>query len=206
MHSLSNTFIGTRFTRWAIHGHRLDQSRLDRFYLSRKGHWIHSITQLEHIQSQTLSDRDLIVLTFQIVKLTLGLQRKKNTYFKASPETLKINGTLDLLKESWNNHPKDLDNHTLKFSQAWKWLRGTYKNIQLKAKSIEPSLSALQSRLLQLKMDILDKSVQHQNEEFQTVRDQIREAEMMEADKIHNLSRIKWLGSNDEPKNSSSPY
>lgn len=49
-------------------------------------------------------------------------------------------------------------------------------------------------------MDILDESVQHQNDEFQEVRDQIREAELIEANKIHSLSRIKWLGFSDEPK------
>lgn len=63
---LPREFIGTRFTRRALHGHRLDQSRLDRFYISDKSHWIHAILSLEHVQKQTLSDHDPIILTVQL--------------------------------------------------------------------------------------------------------------------------------------------
>lgn len=49
--SLPIVFLGTRFTKGAVHGTRMDQSRLDRFYISDKAHWIHAIVQVEHIQT-----------------------------------------------------------------------------------------------------------------------------------------------------------
>lgn len=64
--SLPKTFLGTRFTRWALHGQRMDQSRIDRFYISDKGHWLHAILKLEHVQSHALYDHDPILLIVQI--------------------------------------------------------------------------------------------------------------------------------------------
>lgn len=49
--SLAHTFKGTQFTQQVVYTLRLDQSRLDKFCLSGKGHWIHSIIQLEHVQA-----------------------------------------------------------------------------------------------------------------------------------------------------------
>lgn len=184
----------------------MDQSRLDRFYLSGKGHWLHSIIQLEHVQLQTLSDHDPIVLIVQIVKLNQSTQHKMTTYFKASPKTLKLEGTMDRLKEAWNNHSLEVTNPILKFALAWKRLRISYKFILDEARSTAPTLNDLQFWLLQLKMDILDESVQHQHEEFQAVWDQIREVELTEANRLCSLSRVKWLGYNDAPQKKNSLY
>lgn len=62
---LPRIFLGTRFTHRAVHGIRMDQSRLDRFYISGKGYWLHAILQLKHVQTQTLSDHNPIILTVQ---------------------------------------------------------------------------------------------------------------------------------------------
>lgn len=48
-------------------------------------------------------------------------------------------------------------------------------------------------------MEILDESEIFQNKEFQAVKDQIRETELTEANKIRSMSRVKWLGTSDEP-------
>lgn len=61
---LARNLLGTRFTRRLVHEHCLDQSRLDHFYINDKAKWIHVIIKLEHVQNQTLSDHDLILLTF----------------------------------------------------------------------------------------------------------------------------------------------
>lgn len=95
---IAKSFVGTQFTRRALHGHRLDQSRLDRFYLSDQGFWVHAIHHLEHVQNQTLSDHDPIVLTIQLEPLNLFASLKKTSYFKVNPSIIKKEGTLEALK------------------------------------------------------------------------------------------------------------
>lgn len=48
-YSLPRKFIDAHLTRQVAHGHRLDQSRLNRFYLSDKAQWLHIILSLEHV-------------------------------------------------------------------------------------------------------------------------------------------------------------
>lgn len=59
-------FSGTYFTRRFTHGNQLDQSRIEKFYISDYAIWIHAIHKLEHVHDQTLSDNDPIILTIQI--------------------------------------------------------------------------------------------------------------------------------------------
>ncbi|KAL3680171.1 hypothetical protein R1sor_023127 [Riccia sorocarpa] len=48
--------LGPHFTRQAWHGNRFDQSRLDRFYLKKRGEWVYHIRTVEHQGARTLSD------------------------------------------------------------------------------------------------------------------------------------------------------
>lgn len=64
--TIPKIFVGTRFTRREIHEYRMDQSQLDRFYLSNKGQWICKILKLKHVQSQILSDHNPIILIVQL--------------------------------------------------------------------------------------------------------------------------------------------
>lgn len=75
---LPQSFIGTRFTKRSIHGDQLDQSRLERFYLSDCGHWIHSISHLKHVQSHTLCPRSHLQLPFAYPPCLLHLSHNIN--------------------------------------------------------------------------------------------------------------------------------
>lgn len=165
--SFPRLFVGTHFTQRAIHSARLDQSLLDRFCISDKAHRIHEILQLEHVQNQVLSNHDPIILTLQIGPSPQYHGGPKNsTFFKASPETLQIEGIMDLLHFVWEEHPPGQANPTAKFALAWICLRWTLKELQEKAKHEEPSIDLLQSRLVQLKLEILEESDQFLHEEF----------------------------------------
>lgn len=61
-------------------------------------------------------------------------------------------------------------------------------------------MDLLQSRLVQLKLKILDGSDQILQDEFQIVKVQIREANPTKSNKLCSLSRVKWLGIVDEPR------
>lgn len=100
----AHAFVGTRFTRWATHGTRMDQSWLDRFYLSDNGFWIQAILRLKHVQTQMLSNHDPILLTIQIAPHH-SIQRRKTSYFKANPRFLKKQGTIEALWAAEVTHP-----------------------------------------------------------------------------------------------------
>lgn len=74
----------------------MDQSRLERFYLSGSGFWIHAILKLEHVESQTLPDHDPILLTIQIAPQT-STRHRLTTYFKENPSFLRKEGTMEAL-------------------------------------------------------------------------------------------------------------
>lgn len=77
---------GSRFTRWRVHGDRLDQSHLDRIYILGLGWWPHQITNLKHVQMLGFLDHDPVVLMIHLTTPS-GLAREINRslFFKANP-------------------------------------------------------------------------------------------------------------------------
>lgn len=67
------------------------------------------------------------------------------------------------------------------------------------AKQSKDPLANLYEILSQLKLDILEDLSLFQKEEFQELRNQIREVELAEANRVCSLARVKWLGVGDEP-------
>lgn len=112
------SFSGSRYTRWATHGDRLDQSRLDWFYLSDSGFWVHTLHSLQHIPSEALSDHDPIILTIEIESRNSATTLPKSSYLKANPVVLKIEGTIDALQDAWIAHPLGIIDPNRKFSLA----------------------------------------------------------------------------------------
>lgn len=48
-------------------------------------------------------------------------------------------------------------------------------------------------------MDILDESNHEQRQDYEQVRRQIRETKLQEANCLHSLSKVRWMGIGDEP-------
>lgn len=126
---LVQSFSGSHFTRRTTHGDKMDQSRLDRFYLSGNNFWIRVLHNLQHIKTQTLSDRDPIILTIQLEPNNLVTTLKKSSYFKANPGVLKREGMMVGLHNAWIAHSTRLSDLTRKFTLAWDHLRNKYKTI-----------------------------------------------------------------------------
>lgn len=95
---VTQTFIAIHFTKRSIHDDWLEQSRLDRFYATDCGFWIHDVHKLEHIQDQTLSDHDPIILMIQIAPENSASGPRKSSYFKVNFGILKREGTMDALR------------------------------------------------------------------------------------------------------------
>lgn len=198
--SLLHQFLGTRFTGRTMHSHWMDQSRIDRFYMNDKAHWIFDILKLEHIQNQSLSDHDPILLTQQLAAPPGPSSIGKYTYFKVNLDILQLEGTLSSLQQAWEDHPIQSSNPTRKFALAWPCLWNQYKVTQDNVKESKDPLATLHKRLVQLKLDILEDSTLFWWEEFQTLRTQIWEVELTKANHFCSFSHMKWLGTADKPR------
>lgn len=144
---ISHTFRGTCFTKRSTHGNRLDQSRIDKFYLSDYGFWIHAIHKLEHVQDQTLLDHDPIILKIQIDTQNSTLDLKKTAYFQSKLSLLKREGTMDALWATWIAHPFKVFDPTWKFTLAWNCLKKMLKTIQEQVIATDHPLNPLLSQL-----------------------------------------------------------
>lgn len=98
------------FTQRGVRGTRLDQYRIDRFYNNDQGWWLGHLVGLTHIADQPLSDHDLILLKLNVtIPNSEEAHLKWYGYFKANHTVLRKPENIDLLKNSWEDHPWTLD-------------------------------------------------------------------------------------------------
>ncbi|KAL3677440.1 hypothetical protein R1sor_027388 [Riccia sorocarpa] len=95
---------GPHFTRQAWYGERFDQSRLDRFYITERGEWIHHIKKVEHQGARTLSDHIPIKLEV-VFRADRSTRRRKRSYFKMDERLLRREGVMEKIKKAWESHP-----------------------------------------------------------------------------------------------------
>lgn len=106
---------------------------------------------------------------------------------------------MEALRAAWIAHPLGISDPTLKFSFAQIRLRRNLKAIQEQVTTSEQPLDLLLAQLVQIKLDILDKSNHQQRQDYKQVRREIREIELQEANRLCSLSRVKWMGTRDKP-------
>ncbi|KAL3691399.1 hypothetical protein R1sor_005050 [Riccia sorocarpa] len=80
---------GPFFTRQAASGNRLDQSRLDRVYLSEMRNWIHTITLVKHYEKMAVSDHVPVLVDIAIKPPRNRSRRRRSSYTKMDGEALK---------------------------------------------------------------------------------------------------------------------
>lgn len=109
---------------------------------------------------------------------------KKSSYDKANPSILKREGTMEALRSTWIAHPSGILDPTTKFILAQIHLRRKYKALQKQANSPSQPLDLLLDQLVQLKLDIFDNTNPQLCQEYHQVRNQIREIELNEANRL----------------------
>ncbi|KAL3698385.1 hypothetical protein R1sor_012461 [Riccia sorocarpa] len=97
---------GPWFTRQAVHGLRLDQSRLDRLYISNRGEWIEVIRTVEHQGASSLSDHVPIGAVLVLEKKNRAEDRRKTvSYFKMRASLFTRPEVMQEAEEEWRKHP-----------------------------------------------------------------------------------------------------
>ncbi|KAL3679799.1 hypothetical protein R1sor_022755 [Riccia sorocarpa] len=120
--------IGPRFTRQAVRGARLDQSRLDRAYISNMGNWIYAVTQIKHCDKIAVSDHIpvLVDLSFHPPRRRSSL--KRSPYTKMDAEELKDLEFRSEVQKVWEEGYSLSDDPITAWSLAWGKVQRLYEN------------------------------------------------------------------------------
>ncbi|KAL3684710.1 hypothetical protein R1sor_002732 [Riccia sorocarpa] len=95
---------GRLYTRVAFCGERLDQARLDHFYLTNNCEWCEVVKKVVHFSGLLLSDHIPIGLELQLTQED-DANSKPRGYFKMDNYLLEKPGVLEKSEVAWREHP-----------------------------------------------------------------------------------------------------
>ncbi|KAL3676158.1 hypothetical protein R1sor_026106 [Riccia sorocarpa] len=189
---------GPWYTRHALRGDRVDQSRLDRIYLSKYGEWVHSVQKVEHIGGKRVSDHIPVVATLQL-KEKSERRLKKTTYLKFDHKILETAEVYDEAKKLWSDHPSGNLDPRVKWILAWRRLKTMFKRIQRERSSkisdLEKKEEELKNIRIRLEYDTSEATVQKARE----LEEEVSRKDNMEATMWRKRSRNRWLKSGEAP-------
>ncbi|KAL3692700.1 hypothetical protein R1sor_006351 [Riccia sorocarpa] len=137
---------GPWYTRQVVHGARLDQSRIDRCYISERGEWIHTILKEDHDGSCSLSDHIPITIQLKLIDVdTEGV--RPTSYFKMNAKFMKSQDLVQKVKEIWNQHPVWAHDQRKKWLLALGRIRLVFKDHRDELEKEVPELTTLHTRL-----------------------------------------------------------
>ncbi|KAL3684504.1 hypothetical protein R1sor_002526 [Riccia sorocarpa] len=190
--------LGPHFTRQAWHGDRFDQSRLDRFYLSKRGEWVYHIRSVEHQGARALSDHVPIKMEV-ILKEAEASTRPRRSYFKMEYKMLMKPDVLPRAKGVWIDHPRWAKDKRKRWTLALGRIRKLLMDIRDEERRREEATGGTEERL-----EAARKRVQHdQSEEAKQLFEEAvtaqRSREHEEAERCRRRCKITWLKEGEAP-------
>ncbi|KAL3677088.1 hypothetical protein R1sor_027036 [Riccia sorocarpa] len=99
---ITQTRSGPKYTRQVVMGDRLDQSRLNRAYISNNMNWVREVNRVAHDGGKALSDHHPVTLEFNILGQSSRWNRgKKTCYTKMDIDSMKHPERRRLIKQAW---------------------------------------------------------------------------------------------------------
>ncbi|KAL3696899.1 hypothetical protein R1sor_010975 [Riccia sorocarpa] len=189
---------GGNFTRHAFYGRRYDQSRLDRFYVSQGGEWLHLIREVIHHSEQVISDHIPVSLHCDLSQSS-QTDWKPKTYHKMDATLLSRPGVMDRIKEVWQNHPQDCGNPQRKWQLAW--LRIKKILIQEKSKQDEERRLLCDERVELFRLRCLPQQGNSAEtlQRIAQLEHQTRLQDLNDAKAWRTRSKNKWLREGEAP-------
>ncbi|KAL3699682.1 hypothetical protein R1sor_017704 [Riccia sorocarpa] len=184
--------LGPHFTRQAWHGDRFDQSRLDRFYLSKRGEWVYHIRSVEHQGARALSDHVPIKMEVML-KEAEASTRPRRSYFKTEYKMLMKPEVLARAKGVWIDHPRWAKDKRKRWTLVLGRIRKLLMDIRDEERRREEATGGTEERL-----EAARKRVQHdQSEEAKQLFEEAvtaqRRREHEEAERCRRRCKITWL-------------
>ncbi|KAL3676258.1 hypothetical protein R1sor_026206 [Riccia sorocarpa] len=190
--------LGPHFTRQAWHGNRFDQSRLDRFYLSKRGEWVYHIRSVEHQGARALSDHIPIKLELML-KLPEASSRQRRSYFKMEHEMLMKTEVLERAKIAWLEHPRWAKDKRKRWALALGRIRKLLMEVRDEEKRREEEIGGLDEQLEHARSRMQHDHSQAAREQFEGALTAQRQKEHEEAEKCRRRCKISWLKEGDAP-------
>ncbi|KAL3679560.1 hypothetical protein R1sor_022516 [Riccia sorocarpa] len=190
--------IGPHFTRQAWYGNRFDQSRLDRFYLSGRGEWVHHIRKVEHQGARTLSDHVPICMEL-VMKPEGAARRPRRSYFKMDFKSLMRPEVLERAKIAWQNHPSWAKDKRKRWTLALGRIRKLLMEVREEDSKKDVEFSSLETRVEEARMRIQNDNSVERREEFEEAVTTLRKKEQERADLCRRRCKITWLKEGDAP-------
>ncbi|KAL3692124.1 hypothetical protein R1sor_005775 [Riccia sorocarpa] len=190
--------VGPHFTRQAWHGNRFDQSRFDRFYLSKRGEWVYHIRSVEHQGARALSDHVPIKLEV-ILKETEVSGRQRRSYFKMEHKKLMKVEVLERARTIWQDHPSWARDKRKRWSLALGRIRKLLMEVRDVERRREEEGGPLEERVEKARRRVEYDHSAEAKAEFEEAFTLLRQKEHEEAECNRRRCKITWLKEGDAP-------
>ncbi|KAL3701000.1 hypothetical protein R1sor_019022 [Riccia sorocarpa] len=202
---LTDTYIGAKtregplYTRQVVRGGRIDQSRLDRIYLTAGGKWIHMLVRIKHDGAVAISDHIPVVLDIQLHKQRRRKRVRKNNYLKLDIDTLQSKEKQLQVKNAWMTGWNLSPDPIVAWDLAWGRTKELYKQFRQEDREKLSKLKEQQIELDNLRQQLADGGQGEElKDKYKDLEAQVRNAEMLEASIMKRRCRIKWAAQGDD--------
>ncbi|KAL3682903.1 hypothetical protein R1sor_000925 [Riccia sorocarpa] len=153
-YAIARTRTGPRYTRHVVRGRRLDQSRLDRVYLSNSASWLLAVNSILHDSKEALSDHYPVVVEANLSNRVRKRRQKRDVYIKVDVDSLRNPGRRARVREVWEEGWKMSTDPIIAWELAWGRTREVFKQFRVEDKEKVSSLQEKRSELEQLRSEI----------------------------------------------------
>ncbi|KAL3681464.1 hypothetical protein R1sor_024420 [Riccia sorocarpa] len=188
---------GPWFTRQAMHGNRLDQARLDRCYITKRGDWIFQMEEMLHDGSSSLADHVPIRISLILEGETRTVSKK--SYFKMDGSLLKNEGIRREVERTWSAHPDWANDDRKRWGLALARTRKillAHKRTQTRG---EMDAEEISKRLALARLQVQVNDSTSNRREFEEALMAARRREQADMRICRVKCRIKWLADGDAP-------
>ncbi|KAL3701259.1 hypothetical protein R1sor_019281 [Riccia sorocarpa] len=190
--------VGQRFMRQAVRGGRLDQSRLDRAYISNNAIWVKEVLKLTHDGKEALFDHNPVILEVSIAGRSAGgRKKKKDLYTKMDVNSMRNPTRRRKIQKAWEAGWHMSPNPVLAWELAWGKAREVFKDFHKEDRELISELRRQQEELGEFRIKVQSGATEEDIEKFRSLESKVRETELLEASILRRRSRVRWVKEED---------
>ncbi|KAL3701599.1 hypothetical protein R1sor_019621 [Riccia sorocarpa] len=182
---------GPRYTRQVLRGDRLDQSRLDRSYITGNADWIHQVVKVKHDGAEGLSDHIPVIITVQYSKPS-GRKLKRGSYTKMDAETLRKGDNKVKCQKAWLEGWELTPDPITAWDMAWGRVREIFKEVRLAEREERTTLQTRQRELEEKRVKLAE-GQEVDLSEFRKLEEWVHDKELQEGSILRRRSKIRWI-------------
>ncbi|KAL3675746.1 hypothetical protein R1sor_025694 [Riccia sorocarpa] len=187
--------MGPWYTRQAFHGGRLDQSRLDRCYLTNRGDWLYLIDEMVHDGTSSLAYH--VPIKARLILQGEVRNEGKKSYFKMDGSLLNRDDVRTECEEVWREHPWWVSDDRKKWGLALARVRKVLLRHKNSHNRGEAEAAVIQNRLAEIRLRVQDNPSSDNKRLFEEALCDARRHEQLDTRICRIRCRIRWLQEGD---------